>query len=222
MSNGKEKVLQALTSSPHRWRTARAIAKETRLSIAETTAILERLPEITRARKGSNRGEALYARKEKRAVAEVSDTPAYSRDSTTEEGQPLPFKFLVLLPFDASAKRLRDAINTTIRQARGEPVFLDEIRAGAVWVDEVSRLISASDAVIADVTRLNPNVMFELGLAHGLGKPFVLLLDGGASTNLPGALLGYQYLTYSPENLSSLMVRLSRTVTQIVQRREAR
>jgi hypothetical protein len=36
------------------------------------------------------------------------------------------FKFLVLLPFDASARRLRDVINTTIRQAHGEPLFLDE------------------------------------------------------------------------------------------------
>jgi hypothetical protein len=51
------------------------------------------------------------------------------------------FKFLVLLPFDASAKRLRDAINTTIREARAEPIFLDQIGRGAVWVDEVSQLI---------------------------------------------------------------------------------
>jgi nucleoside 2-deoxyribosyltransferase len=131
------------------------------------------------------------------------------------------FKFLVLLPFDASARRLRDVINTAIRQARGEPLFLNETKAGAVWVDEVSRVVSTSGAVIADVTRLNPNVMFELGMAHALGKPLVLLLDEAASTNLPSDLAGYQFVTYSRENLSPLMARLSRTIGQIVQRQEA-
>jgi nucleoside 2-deoxyribosyltransferase len=144
------------------------------------------------------------------------------QDSNADEDQLLPFKFLVLLPLDASARRLRDVINTTIRQARGEPMFLDELRAGASWVDEVSRLVRESSAVIADVTRLNPNVMFELGLAHGLGKPVVLLLDEAASTSLPSDLLGYQTLTYSAKNLSPLRDRLSRTVRQIAQRREAR
>jgi nucleoside 2-deoxyribosyltransferase len=132
------------------------------------------------------------------------------------------FKFLVLLPFDASAKRLRDAINTTIRQARAEPIFLDQIGRGAVWVDEVSQLIRSSGAVIADVTRLNSNVMFELGMAHGLGKPLVLLLDETASTSLPSDLAGYQLLTYAPGNFSPLMARLSRTIGQIVQHQEAR
>jgi nucleoside 2-deoxyribosyltransferase len=132
------------------------------------------------------------------------------------------FKFLVLLPFDASARRLRDAINSTIRQARGEPMFLDQIGRGAVWVDEVSQLIRSSGAVIADITRLNPNVMFELGMAHGLGKPLVLLLDETASTNLPSDLAGYQLLTYSPGNLSQLTARLSRTIGQILQHQEAR
>src|SRR5262249_41435921 len=132
------------------------------------------------------------------------------------------FKFLVLLPFDASARRLRDVLNTTIRQAHGEPVFLDQkLATGAVWADEVSHLIRTSGCVIADVTWLNPNVMFELGMAHGLGKPLVLLVDEAASTKVPSDLAGYQFLTYSPGNLSPLMARLSKTIGQIVQRQES-
>jgi hypothetical protein len=84
------------------------------------------------------------------------------------------FKFLVLLPFDASAKRLRDAINTTIRQARAEPIFLDQIGRGAVWVDEVSQLIRSSGAVIADVTRLI-TTMLRISPSH---RAFA---DGGES-----------------------------------------
>lgn len=216
MSEIEQKVLQALASSPHRWRTARAIAKETGVPIAAVTRFLKQSPQIVKARKGSHQGEALFARKDKRSE-ESYDLPE-EQAIPHEKDRSFRFRYLILLPFDASHKRLRDTIGRVIRDEQGSPVFLDEIRAGAVWVDEVSRLIRTSDAVIADLTRINPNVMFELGMAHGLGKPLVLLLSEAASSNLPSDLLGYQYLTYAPENLSAFSARLSRTVRQLAQR----
>ena len=35
--------------------------------------------------------------------------------------------------------------------------------------------ISDSDIIIADLTASNPNVFYELGIAHAVGKPVVLL-----------------------------------------------
>ena len=35
--------------------------------------------------------------------------------------------------------------------------------------------IDTADLLIADLTDLNPNVFYELGIAHGLGIPTVLL-----------------------------------------------
>jgi hypothetical protein len=220
MSETTEKIFQAFASSPHRWRTARAIAKQTGISITEVTSALERSPEIIKARKGNQRGEALFARKEKRSAEAPHHRPE-EQHVPDEEDRPTRFTYLILLPFDPSAKQLRDTIGSIIRQEQGEPIFLDEIRTGAVWVDEVLRLIRASDAVIADLTRLNPNVMFELGMAHGLGKPLVLLLSETTNSSLPSDLVGNQYLTYAPENLSAFSDRLSRKVRQLAQRRGA-
>jgi Predicted nucleotide-binding protein containing TIR-like domain len=140
---------------------------------------------------------------------------------TSEEGRSPRFKYLVLLPFDGSTMPLRDTIGDVIRRERGEPIFLDEIRFGAVWVDEIAGAIGTSDAVIAEVTRLNPNVMFELGMAHSLGKPLVLLLSEAATTNLPSDLSGYQYLTYTPGDLTAFSERLGKAVRQLAQRRGA-
>lgn len=217
MSKSKERVLEALANSKHRWQTARSIADETGISIAEVTRILERSPEIIRARKDSRHGEGLYARKEKEAAYNFVE----DQDTSAAERHPPRFAYLVLLPFDASAKRMRNSIRSVVNEEQGDALFLDEIRSGAVWVDEVSRLIRTSDAVIADVSRLNPNVMFELGMAHGLGKPLVLLLSEAADINLPTDLLGYHFLTYSPDNLSAFLDRLRKTLRQLAQRRGA-
>ena len=130
-------------------------------------------------------------------------------------------RFLVLLPFDAPLNRLRDAISRSIREENAEPVFLDKIAAGAAWVDEISRRIRTSDAVIADVSRPTPNAMFELGVAQGLGKPLILLLSEEANVSLPSDLVGYQNLTYSPNNLSSFSDRLRRAARQLEARRGA-
>lgn len=219
MTDDVTKILDAFSSSPHRWRTARAIAKETGMSVTEVTRILERSPQIVKARKGNDRGEALFARKEKRSI-DTSLDRSIERHDIGEEAVSNRFRFLVLLPFGYSEQHLRNTIASVIRQAEGEPLFLDEnIKVGALWVDEISRLIRTSDAVIADLTRMHPNIMFELGMAHGLGKPLVLLLSESANLNVPSDLAGYHYITYAPENLSAFSTRLTRTVRQLVLRR---
>lgn len=44
--------------------------------------------------------------------------------------------------------------------------------------EQIIRLISSADVIIADLTGHNPNVYYELGVAHSLRKPVVLLADG--------------------------------------------
>ena len=130
-------------------------------------------------------------------------------------------QYYILLLVGASMRHLRDTIARTIREERAEPFFVDEILAGAAWVNEISIRIRTSDVVIADITRLNPNVMFELGIAHGLGKPLILLLNEDADVDLPTDLVGYQYLTYTPGNLSSFVEKLRRTARQLEVRKGA-
>jgi|GEM_PF-920611 len=45
----------------------------------------------------------------------------------------------------------------------------------AVW-----GLINLVDVVVACVTKDDPNIYYEIGLAHGLGKPVILVEEGGA------------------------------------------
>jgi hypothetical protein len=120
---------------------------------------------------------------------------------------------LLILPFDASANRLRDAISRVLRENKLDPVGFDDASlAGARWVDEIYGLLRSCDFVIADITRQNPSVLFELGVAHGLGKRIILVISEPDSPDIPSFLSGYQFFTYDPKNLSAFVARLSRFV----------
>src|SRR5262249_808849 len=52
---------------------------------------------------------------------------------------------------------------------------------GSLIIDTICNEIRQRDLFIADVTTLNPNVLFELGFAIGLGKRVWLLYDPSIS-----------------------------------------
>jgi PAS domain S-box-containing protein len=51
----------------------------------------------------------------------------------------------------------------------------DQVLTAGDVMDDVWASIYAADLIIADCTGLNPNVFYEIGLAHVLGKPVVFL-----------------------------------------------
>ena len=55
-------------------------------------------------------------------------------------------------------------------------------KSGSITNQIMVRLVN-SDLVIADLTGLNSNVMYELGVRHAAGKPTVIIADRG--TKLP-------------------------------------
>lgn len=59
-------------------------------------------------------------------------------------------------------------------------------------------LINLSDVLVAHFLEESSNLSYEIGLAHGLGKPVVLV--GEPHVGIPGDLMGYQILSM-PNNL---------------------
>jgi len=62
-------------------------------------------------------------------------------------------------------------------------------------LEKIMTGIEEADLVIADVTGTNPNVMYELGVAHALGKPTVMLAR--SADQLPFDIRAYQVHQYS-------------------------
>jgi hypothetical protein len=69
-------------------------------------------------------------------------------------------------------------------------------------VNHIWQGIRGADAVIVDITGNNPNVFYELGLAHALGKEVILLTQG--PQDLPFDIRTTRRLSYNSSNLADL------------------
>jgi hypothetical protein len=97
-------------------------------------------------------------------------------------------KCLILMPFSVDDAELVGVI----REQGFHPIRLDrDLHTGDVR-QTVQQLVQDCDAVIADITSLSANVMYEVGLAHAYGKkPPPLLIWQGDTENLEASLPFY-------------------------------
>jgi nucleoside 2-deoxyribosyltransferase len=99
---------------------------------------------------------------------------------------------------------------TEALSGNGISVFsLEDITAGEDISSSISRTIQRADFVIADITESNPNVMYEVGYAHGLRKPVILIANFNAKENIPIGLKGLQFVGYDLARLEVLRDYLS-------------
>lgn len=73
-------------------------------------------------------------------------------------------------------------------------VRADNIKNSQNILKDIVRGIAASDLVVADLTDSNANVYYELGLAHALGSPVILLTQ--SIDDLPFDLRSYRVIPY--------------------------
>lgn len=71
----------------------------------------------------------------------------------------------------------------------------DENYTSGLIIEDIARSIRESSLVIADITPDNPNVFYEVGYAHGISKPTILLSDK-KRPKLPFDLSGFRTLFY--------------------------
>jgi hypothetical protein len=81
-----------------------------------------------------------------------------------------------------------------------EPYKLRAYHAGEVYrpgliLEDITGGIVEAKVVIAEITPANPNVFYEVGYAHALNKPTILLVDESAK-DLPFDVSGYRCLFY--------------------------
>lgn len=100
----------------------------------------------------------------------------------------------VMMPF---AEEFTDVYEELIRTALdGYEVYRADSRLDERNIlEKIVRGIEDADLVIADLTTLNANVMYELGVAHALGKPTVMITQ--TLLNLPFDVRSYPAHLYS-------------------------
>jgi hypothetical protein len=95
-------------------------------------------------------------------------------------------KCLVLVPYDDVHNELYASMIEPAVANHMIPVRLDRLRTSEVISTSFAEAIRSSSAVIADITVLNENVMYEVGFAHGLGlTPLIYTRDAARLEQLP-------------------------------------
>ena len=104
--------------------------------------------------------------------------------------------FFVAMPFTPELEDVYHlGILESVKEAGAACERADEIQHTGGIVEKVYASIRGADAVIAEVTNANPNVFYEIGFAHAIEKPVVLLTKD--ISNAPFDLRGYNHIQYS-------------------------
>lgn len=113
-----------------------------------------------------------------------------------------------MMPFHPSF----DAVYATLQQA-AQAAGLRCRRADDIWenpavIQDVVSLIDRSSIVICDCTGRNPNVFYEIGIAHTLGREVILITQSDA--DIPFDLRHLRFVPYlnNNEGLGALAARL--------------
>jgi hypothetical protein len=74
-------------------------------------------------------------------------------------------------------------------------------------LEKIQRYIENADAVIADCSGRNANVFYELGMAHVLGKP-VILITSEPIDKAPTDIKSFEFIRYSLDDHESFLNKL--------------
>lgn len=71
----------------------------------------------------------------------------------------------------------------------------DDIMGPGVFMQDIANRMKDASVIVAELTGRNPNVFYELGLAHAWGKPVIMLTQ--KKEDIPSDLLALKWISYS-------------------------
>jgi hypothetical protein len=120
----------------------------------------------------------------------------------------------VIMPFHALYEaQYEQVIKPAIQESglscvRGDEIFQRQAVIQDIWI-----AVRTSRVVVAELSGRNPNVMYEIGLAHALGKPIILITRN--EDDVPFDLRSLRYIFYDL-NDPFWGQNLRRKLTQII------
>lgn len=106
-------------------------------------------------------------------------------------------KLCILIPYDKKYQPIKEAIKTVSKETGVKLSFAKKTYKNTILNINISYSeIMSSDLVVADTSIPSPSVFYEIGLAHAIGKP-VVLLSQEKTPDIPLDLRGVVYIQYA-------------------------
>jgi hypothetical protein len=121
----------------------------------------------------------------------------------------------VMMPFSPAYRGTYEAIKRVAVHMGLECLRADDIWENSTFIQDIFNLIFCSRIVIVDFSGRNPNVMYETGIAHTLGKVVIPITQ--SLEDIPSDLGHHRALKYLPNdegyrNLSNELYKRIKTI----------
>lgn len=125
----------------------------------------------------------------------------------------------VMMPFRVELSNVYDTIKRAAQDTGFYCKKVDDIWEHSTVIQDVFSLIFQSYIVVCDLTGKNPNVFYEAGIAHTLGKHVVPITQ--SDDDIPFDLKHHRYAKYlnNAEGLESLKVDLASRFSTLASKR---
>jgi nucleoside 2-deoxyribosyltransferase len=117
----------------------------------------------------------------------------------------------VLMPFNDKLREVYDkAIKPACVKAGFESRRVDELKGTFNINRKIIEHIFSSDAIVADLTGWNPNVFYEMGVAHAIDNKTIMIIQ--EKENLPFDVSAYRSVLY--DHTEAGLEKLSENITE--------
>jgi CheY-like chemotaxis protein len=100
----------------------------------------------------------------------------------------------IACPYDSHHNQICEKLKKKASNSSFQISRADDMYGGDYLKEIVYKLIATSEYVVAFISGLNSNVMYELGLAHGMRKKVIIVKDN--ATSISSDLSGIQIINY--------------------------
>jgi hypothetical protein len=124
-----------------------------------------------------------------------------------------------MMPFEGSLRGVFDAIRAAAAAQGMTCQRADDIWIHSAVIQDAFSLLYRSFIVVCDFTGRNPNVFYEAGIAHTLGKHVIPITQ--SAEDIPFDLRHHRYLRYlnNGEGRAQLQTDVGKRIAQLLTQR---
>lgn len=124
----------------------------------------------------------------------------------------------VVMPFDEAMRPVyEDHVRPAVERLDRSCVRGDDFSGSASVMSEVWSGIAAASVVVADCTGRNPNVFYEIGVAHTVGKPVVLITQRFEDIPFDVRHIRFIKYDYTPRGMRQFEDTLTQSLRDVFQ-----
>jgi hypothetical protein len=137
----------------------------------------------------------------------------YPKEYIIEQSEIESDTAFLIMPFNDNFTQIHGVITSVCKSLSIKSRRADDIFATNPIMTNILKGITSSEIIIADITEKNPNVYYELGIAHTCRDKEVIIIITQNTSNLPFDISHLSILKYDLENIPEFKFNLKEKIS---------